>query len=133
MVLRYVSCGACTGGKVTAIPPDVTRQILEMSRVSILPQGFVTGLPVGMVGPAANLEDHRLSWQQHVFRENPQATYKISAAGDNPDGWTPQWGILELEFSVGAVGAKPLQVDFLTAVEGTQEAEENRFLIVPEG
>jgi hypothetical protein len=133
MVLRHVSCGSCTGGKIAAIPPDVTRQILEMSRISILPQGLATTLPVGMVGPAAHLDEPRLSWQGHLFRDNREATYKIPAAGDNPDGWTPQWGILKLEFSIGAIGAKPLQVAFQTAVEGSQEVAENRFLIAPEG
>jgi hypothetical protein len=134
MLLRHVSCGSCTGGKVAAIPPDVTRQILEMSRVSILPQGLATGLPVGMVGPAAHLDEPRLSWEGHLFRDSRETTtYKIPPAGENRDGWTPQWGILKLEFSIGAVGPKPLQVIFETAVEGSQESAENRFLIAPEG
>jgi hypothetical protein len=133
MLLRYVSCGACSGGKVAAIPPDVTRQLLEMSRVSILPQGLATGLPLGMVGPAANLDDQHLSWQSHIFRDNPGATYKVPAAGENPDGWTPQWGILKLEFSVGAVGPKKLDVYFQSAVEDSKELMEHKFILVTEG
>jgi len=133
MVVRYVSCGQCSGGSVAAIPPDVTRQLIQMSRVSILPQGFATGLPVGMVGPAANLDEPRLSWQRQIFRENPNATYKVPAAGDNPDGWTPQWGILKFEFSIGAPETKPLRIDFQTSVDGSQEMMENKFLIVTQG
>ena len=100
MRLQSVSCTACSGGRVAAIPPDVTRQLLQMSGVSVLPQGLLTGLPMGMVGPAANLHPDRLSWQHYLFRDNPHPDYKIPPA-DNKDGWSPQWGILELQFSVG--------------------------------
>jgi len=131
--LKAVSCSSCSGGRVAAIPPDVTRQLLEMSRVSVLPQGLVSGLPLGMIGPAANLDEPRLNWQQAVFRDNPHATYSIPAAGDNPNGWTPQWGILQLQFSVGAIGNKELFAKFETAVEGTQLVKEDTFRIACEG
>src|SRR4029450_4532939 len=61
------------------------------------------------------------------------ATYKVPAAGDNPDGWTPQWGILKLEFSVGAPTTKRLEVIFNTDVEDSKASMENKFLIVTEG
>lgn len=133
MQLKYVSCGACSGGNVAAIPPDVTKQILQMSHVSVLPQGLLSGLPLGMVGPAANLDEPRMSWQKFVFRDKPDATYKIPAAGENPDGWSPQWGILQLQFSVGKVGTKQLAAEFESVVEGTQLVERNKFVIVSEG
>jgi hypothetical protein len=131
--LKHISCGACSGGRVAAIPPDVTRQLLQMSRVSALPQGLVSGLSLGMVGPAANLDEPRLNWQQYVFRETRDALYKIPAAGENSDGWSPQWGILQLQFSIGAVGPKQLSAEFESAVEGTQQVERNKFVIVSEG
>jgi hypothetical protein len=133
MAVRYVSCGACSGARVAAIPPDVTRQLLQMSRISILPQGLATGIPVGMVGPAANLDESRLTWEEHLFKDDANATYKVPAAGENPDGWSPQWGILQFRFLVGIVGAKPLRIDFHTTVEGSKEVMENKFLIMTEG
>ena len=132
MQLKSVSCGACSGARVAAIPPDVTRQFLEMSRVSILPQGLCTGIPVGMAGPAANLAPDRLKWEQHVFRDNPNAQFKIPPA-NNHDGWSPQWGILDLQFSVSAVGPKPLTAEFQTMIDGTQDVETNRFMILANG
>ncbi len=105
MRLQHVNCGACSGGRVAAIPPDVTRQLLQMSGVSVLPQGLMSGLPIGMVGPAANLSPDLLKWQHYTFRNNPHPDYIIPPA-DNKDGWSPQWGILELQFSVGALGPK---------------------------
>jgi len=133
MKLKYVSCGACSGGRVASISPDVTRQILQMSRVSILPQGLFTGLATGMLGPAANLDEQRLEWQKYVFRDHPDAVYTVRGAGENADGWSPQWGILQLQFSVGAVGFKKLEVHFDSAVEGSHQYEPNRFIIVTEG
>lgn len=131
--LKAVSCSSCSGGRVADIPPDVARQLLQMSRVSALPQGLVSGLSLGMIGPAANLDERRLNWQQAAFRDNPHARYTIPPAGDNSDGWTPQWGILQLQFSVGAVGVKQLSARFETAVEGTPLIAENTFGIACEG
>jgi hypothetical protein len=132
MQLAYVSCSACSGAKLAMIPPDATRQFLQMSRVSILPQGLFNGLPVGMVGPAANLAEPHVRWEQHVFKDNLQAQFKIPPA-NNPDGWTPQWGILELQFSLYKVEAKPLRADFQTVIDGTQEIETNKFMILANG
>jgi hypothetical protein len=133
MTLRYLSCISCSSGKLAAVPPDVARQLQQMSRVVTLPQGLFTGLPVGMIGPAANLDEPRLSWQHHIFRDDPHATFKFPAAGDNPDGWSPQWGILKFEFSLGAVGKKVLEIILRAAVDDSQEALDNRFLIATEG
>jgi hypothetical protein len=130
MQLREVSCSACSGGSLAPIPPEVTKQLLQMSGISALPQGLVTGLPVGMMGPAANLD--RLEWQTNSFLMDPHASYKVPPA-DKTDPWAPQWGILKLEFSVGAVGPKPLTAKFMTAVEGTQQVEANEFTILSEG
>jgi hypothetical protein len=134
MQLQGVSCGSCSAGRVAAIPPEVTRQLLQMSGISALPQGLVTGLPVGMAGPAANLHPDRLQWEHHSFRDTPHASYKVPAA-NNHDGWSPQWGILELQFSVGTLGPKqpPLTADFATVIDGTQQGEINRFVIACEG
>ena len=127
--LKSVSCTSCSGGRIAAIPPDVTRQILQMSRISALPQGFVSGLPVGMVGPAANLDESHLRWEQYVFRDTPDATFHVPPAGENPSGWTPQWGILQLQFSVGVLGPKQLEAKFETTVEGTKIQKEDTFSI----
>jgi hypothetical protein len=130
--LKRVSCLACSGGKVASIPPEVTRNILQHTAVSMLPSGLFNGLPVGMVGPAAQLE--RLEWEQHTFLDNPNATFKVKAAPENADGWSPQWGILALTFTVGDNDkSKTLQTQFATAVDGTQIQGTNDFAIVFEG
>jgi hypothetical protein len=125
MKLKGVSCTSCSGGRVAAIPPQVARQILDMSGVSVLPGGLFSAFPVGMAGPAANLAEHRLTWQSHTFRDEPNAEYKIPAATDDPS--LPQWGILELRFSVGAIGPKKLEADFEVQVEGNPEVQAAKF------
>lgn len=132
MQLKGVSCTACSGGRVAAIPQDVARQVLQMTAVSTLPGGLFSPLPVGLVGPAANFTDDRLPWQSQVFRDNPHAEYKVPA-GSNPDGWSPQWGILELRFSVGAVAPKELKSLFNLQVDGTQQIGSAEFAIAFEG
>lgn len=132
MQLKGVSCSACSGGRVAAVPPDVARQVLQMSAVSTLPGGLFSPLPVGLAGPAANFTDDRLQWQSYVFREHPHAEYRVPAAA-NPDGWSPQWGILELRFSVGAVAPKELKSVFNLQVDGTQQIGTAEFAIAFEG
>ncbi|MFO0823423.1 MAG: hypothetical protein U0792_09960 [Gemmataceae bacterium] len=126
MQLHHVSCNACSGARLAPIPPDVSRQILQMTAVSSLPGGLFSPFPTGMVGPAANLR--QLEWQGAAFRDNPKAEYKVPAAA-NTDGWSPQWGILELRFSVGVIGPKPIEADFNVQVDGTQQIGTAKFKI----
>lgn len=128
--LRGVSCNSCSGGRVAPVPPDVARQILEMTAVSAIPTGFYSGLPVGLAGAAGHLD--RLEWQSHTFKDDPKAEYRVPGAAD-PAGWTPQWGILDLRFSVGAVGHKSLAAEFALQVEGTKRTGGARFNIDFEG
>ncbi len=132
MQLKSVSCSACSGGRVAAIPPVVTRQLLQMSAISLLPQGLITGVPLGMAGPAANLDPNRLNWQLFTYRDSPDATYKIPAA-NNTDGWSPQWGIMDLQFRVMAIGVKPITTEFATQVDETNTVGAARFVITFEG
>jgi hypothetical protein len=134
MQLKQISCTACSGGRLAAIPPEVTKQLLQMTAVGVLPQGLFTALPAGMVGPGANLSPDRLTWEQHTYREERNPKYSVPAAHD-ADGWSPQWGILELQFKVTAHGVKdpPLSAKFATQVEGGGPGGENNFVIVYEG
>lgn len=132
MQLKSVSCSACSGGRLVPLPVDVTRQILQMTAVSTLPGGLFSPLPLGMAGPTANLRESNLSWQAHTFRDNPRAEYKVPAAA-NTDGWSPQWGILELRFQVGALGPKPLTSEFNLQVDGTGQIGTANFGIAFEG
>jgi hypothetical protein len=127
MKLRGVSCTQCSGGRVAAIPPQVARQILDMTGVSVLPGGLFSPFPVGMAGPAANLAEHRLEWQSHMFKDGPNVEYKVPAASGDPS--LPQWGILDLRFSVGALGPKTLSANFDLQVEGAQQYQSATFNI----
>ncbi len=132
MRLKGVSCTACSGGRVAALPSDATRDLLQMTAISALPGGLFSGFPLGMAGPVAFLDERRLNWQGFEFRNNPNAEYRIPAAA-NADGWTPQWGILELRFTVGALGPKTLSSEFELNVDGTKEITSARFDINFEG
>ncbi|MCS7022349.1 MAG: hypothetical protein NZU63_11040 [Gemmataceae bacterium] len=134
--LERVSCRACSGGRFAAIPPDVTRSMLQMQAVSSLPQGLVNLLPLGQAGPVARLGEFLQqpnNWQAYRFREAPHATFRVPPA-TNADGWSPQWGILELQFQVETLGARePLQANFVSAVEGSGQYVSNTFTIHFEG
>jgi hypothetical protein len=132
MQLKRVSCTVCSGGRLAPIPPAVTRQFLQLSAFQGLPQGLVSGLPMGMAGASANVAPDRLEWQQHIFRENPQATYTVPPA-NNVDGWSPQWGILELQFSIGTPKSDVLSAMFELQVEGSKQTKEFEFRIGYEG
>ena len=54
-----VTCTACSEGEVATIPPDVSKQILQMTAISMLPHGLVAPLPIAMAVPAAQLDDQR--------------------------------------------------------------------------
>ncbi|MBA4065947.1 MAG: hypothetical protein C0501_19960 [Isosphaera sp.] len=140
MQVKGVSCSACSGARLAPIPPAVTRDILQMTAVSALPGGLFSGLPLGLAGPAAGLADatperrgYGLEWQGYAFKDNPKAEYAVPAA-DNPTGWTPQWGVLELRFSVGGGDTqKTLGAEFLTTVEGSGQAVPAAFQLSYEG
>jgi hypothetical protein len=130
--LQYVSCSSCSGGRLAPLPPAVTRQLLQMTAVSCLPQGLFNGLPLGMAGPSANLQPERLVWEHHSYQEEIKPKYSIPAANDT-DGWSPQWGILELQFKVTAIGPKTLAADFTMQVEGKGVPVPAKFSITFEG
>jgi hypothetical protein len=107
--LLGVSCSSCSGGRVAAIPPDAIRQLLQMAAVSAVPLGPVAACPPGMAGAAAVL-DAKLAWQAHSFKDGT-AEYQIPGAADT-DGWSPSWGVLELNFKVRPNGQVPLKAAF---------------------
>lgn len=130
--LKGVSCTSCSGGRVAPIPRDVARQILEMTAVSALPQGLVSGMPIGLAGVGGNLADDRLPWQSATFKDNPHAEYTVPGA-DGAGDWTPQWGILDLRFSVSNPGYKKLEAFFDLHVQGTKQVGAALFTIEFDG
>jgi len=130
--LKGVSCGACSGGRVATIPTEVTRELLQLSAVSCLPQGLFSGFPLSIAGEAGNISPERLNWEGYDFKDNHKASYKVPAAADT-DGWSPTWGILELQFSVGKVETKTLGAEFALQVDGTKQVGSARFDIMFEG
>ncbi|HEX4607006.1 MAG TPA: hypothetical protein VH092_02255 [Urbifossiella sp.] len=123
-----VSCSACSGCRVAPIPPDAVRGLLQMAAVSALPIGPVGGCPVGMAGAGAVLNS-RLEWQAHAFKDGPSnATYNIPPPADT-DGWSPGWGILELNFKVRPNPSVPLQAGFATVDEANQVVGTDGFSI----
>jgi hypothetical protein len=131
MTLGYISCSSCSEGRVAPIPPEITRQILQMSVASLLPQGLFNGLALGNAGTAANLAPDRLQWQAHSFLDNPNARYQVPGEA-NQDGWSPLWGILELRFKVSP-GPKILTAGFVTEVQDMPQKEKVTFQVAFEG
>jgi hypothetical protein len=129
---RKASCDACSGARVTPVPPEVARQLLEMACVTGLPQGPLGGFSLGMVGPAANLAPDRLNAKAVAFKDDPHPTFHVPGA-NNPDGWTPQWGILDLQFAVGATGVKEISSEFDVQLDGTKNASITKFTLRFEG
>lgn len=141
MELKDLSCTACTGGRVIAIPPAVTRNLLQYTAVAALPVGPFHAFGVGLTQPATELSQHTLPYAQdrlppeardvsfQHYREQPVA-FKIPAAPANDDKWAPQWGILELTFKVGGDQTKTISADFAVQVEGSKQFVGNRFLIM---
>ncbi|VTR96068.1 unnamed protein product [Gemmata massiliana] len=127
MQLKGVSCTACSGGRLAAIPPDVTRAYLQRTALAALPIGTFNAFGVGLADPAADFS--KLEWTKHKFSEHPDATYKIPAAPATPDKWAPQWGIMELLFSVAENPKVPLQASFATGIDGTQQMGGHEFSI----
>ncbi|HUR55859.1 MAG TPA: hypothetical protein VMZ71_17110 [Gemmataceae bacterium] len=123
--LKGVSCSSCSDGWLAPLPPQTTRDILQMAAVSSLPLGPVSFLPVGMVGPAAAIEPTRLERQSHEFR-NMDWAFNVPAA-KNDDKWSPQWGMLALNFKAGP--RQELSALFQAQVKGTSQFAENEFRI----
>ena len=125
MELKSVSCSSCSDGWLAPIPPETTRAILQMSAISALPQGLISGLPLGMVGPAAMTEPTRLERQSHEFKSTDWF-FKVPEA-KNTDGWSPQWGILALNFKAGQ--RQELTAVFRSQIKGVSQYDENEFRI----
>lgn len=134
MQLKYVSCGSCTGGRVAAIPPDVTRSLFQHTAVAALPVGVFNPFGVALTQPLAGLAaPAALTWTDHTFdKDHKEVTYRVPAAPANPDKWTAQWGILELKFKVSEKDtSKTLDIAFATQVEnspGQQDANQFRIM-----
>jgi hypothetical protein len=133
--LLGVSCGKCTGARVAALPPDVTRSLFQNTALAALPVGVFNPYGVCLTQPLGGLvrppDQGGLQWTEYGFEADPNATYRVPAA-TNPDKWTPQWGILELKFKVtdaAPAAIKPLHAKFATQVEGTNQTGEHEFVI----
>lgn len=126
--LKSVSCSACTGGRLAAIPPEATRKVLQAAAVGGLPISPVGGGLTGMAEAAANLFAG-LSWQEHGYAQDPaKVQYAIPAGTADP--WAPQWGILDLQFKVKAPPpALPLKAAFVSQVQGTELVGGDEFSI----
>lgn len=125
--LRAVSCAACSGGRVAAIPADAARALMQMAAVSALPFGPVAGCPTGMAGAGAFFSS-KLQWQAHTFQEVAGVAYDIPPAPAG-DPWNPGWGILELNFKARANRRDPLQAQFLTIDENNEVVGKDTFAI----
>lgn len=138
MQLKRVSCTACTGGRVAPLPPETARAVLQYGGLAALPVGAVNLFGVGLTQPlgglAAPADKGGLPWTEHAFgidgALNENAIFRVpgDAAGDK---WAPQWGILELKFTVkGEPGpAKPIETTFATRVDATGQEGMNAFAI----
>ncbi|MDY3552650.1 hypothetical protein R5W24_001736 [Gemmata sp. JC717] len=126
--LKGISCTACSGGRLAAIPPEVTKTYLQRTALASLPIGTFNAFGVGLLEPAVEFD--KLEWTTHKYRDDPNATYKVPAAPANPDKWTAQWGILELTFTVSKDPKVPLSAQFATKVEGTNQVGAHLFGIM---
>jgi hypothetical protein len=117
--LKGVSCTSCSRGTLIVIPPQVTKDLQHCSALAALPIGPFNPCGVGLALPLAELKE--LPRTMIEFKDDPNATYLVPAA-NNTDGWSPQWGILELGFKVfGNPGSaqKPLDALFAAVVDNT--------------
>lgn len=120
MQLATASCGVCSDGGVALIPPDATRDLLQMTAVAALPQGLLTGvtLPPGLIRPAAVLVQRtEPNWQRHAFKTTDWQ-FVLPGTPPKTDNWSPQWGILELGFDPG--GKTRLGAQFTIRPEGAK-------------
>lgn len=125
--LLAVSCTSCSGASVAPIPTETTKKILQNAALSSLPVGPFHAFTLGMTEPAAELT--KLQWQHAQFANDPRAAYTVPAA-PAPDKWAAsQWGILELNFKVRPNGKIPLEAQFGSQVQGTQQRGAHPFAL----
>ncbi len=117
--LKDLGCSACSGGRVAAIPPEVTKAYLHRTALAALPIGPFNAFGVGLADPAADFD--KLDWTSHKFSDNRNAAYKVPPAPAVPDKWSAQWGILEFTFIVHPKPVIPLWTEFATQVDGNPE------------
>ena len=131
MQLLKVSCTSCSGGQVAPIPTDVTKQILQMTAISTLPQGLASGFPLLLSVPAAQLDRNRsiLTWQAYEFSKPPAEVIYTVPAAPSGDKWAEQWAILDLNFKVRPGAQGPLTAEFLTRIQGSEETAGEKFAI----
>lgn len=123
--LLGVSCSSCSGGRVAPIPPEAARALLQMAAVSALPLGPVGACPPGMAGTGAFLTNN-LKWEAHAFKDGP-VEFHVPPPAD-ADGWSPGWGILELNFKVKA-SPMTLKAGFATLDEANTPVDQAGFTI----
>lgn len=123
--LKGVSCTACSGGAVAAIPPEALRGLLQADAVSMLPFGPLAGSPDFRMASAVNLIAG-LQWEDHKFARPELARYSVPGA-PNSDGWSPQWGILTLKFKVNQGSRPPLTAFFVSKVRDMDRVGGDRF------
>ncbi len=123
--LLGVSCTSCSGGRVAPIPPEAARALLQMAAVSALPVGPVAACPPGMAGAGAFLTNS-LKWEAHSFKDGP-VDFHIPPPAD-ADGWSPGWGILELNFKVRP-NPMTLKAGFATIDESNLVVGQDAFTI----
>ncbi len=127
--LQSVNCGNCSGGGVAAIPTETTRSLFQNAALSALPVGAFNAFALGMAEPAAALKT-KLEWKHALFADDPHARFVVPAAPAAADKWAPwQLGILELNFRVKSNGKSPLEAQFGTAVQGTQQQGAHAFAL----
>jgi hypothetical protein len=119
--LKRVGCTSCTSGRLAVVPPELTRELLQYTAVGALPTGPVGVLKFGLIPAAAKLE--KVKWDQRSFENyyREPVVFKLPAAAD-ADGWSPQWGVLELRYhAMKDWSDKPLSADFAAQVEGSPD------------
>ncbi|MBY0513985.1 MAG: hypothetical protein K2P78_08760 [Gemmataceae bacterium] len=110
-----VSCAACSKGTLYVVPPATTRQALHLT-------AGLAGGPVLAAGPVAVLDVNRLTPAAAFQFEDPtKVEFTVPAAVENPDGWSPTWGVLELGFT--ARESKTLYAKFRAEVAGGRSDE----------
>ncbi|HEV3386957.1 MAG TPA: hypothetical protein VG097_19220, partial [Gemmata sp.] len=120
-------------GKLAAIPPDVTDQLILTSILSGFPQGLASALPLHVAGFSPNLAPERLDWQDFEYGEKTPVEYKLPPASSSGRLFSHQWGILDIQFEVATPGPKVLGVSYAVKVEGNDAIEGANLVIQLEG